>query len=77
MMLAYLLSAWQWITALCSLERLTREMRSLPYRGQPIRFHPKRGLYIVKRTSLRERRDPAQAAAEAAWRRQQWQTRHQ
>jgi len=53
----YLPLAWPWLTACCSLDRLTREVGKLPYRHAPLYFHPRKGLYI----------QPARSAAE--WRR--------
>lgn len=52
--LRWVLASWGWLRALLSWDRLLREMRALPYRGQPVRYDAKRRrLYVVPRTGWR------------------------
>lgn len=54
--LTYLRASWAWLRAACSGERLLRDMRSMLYRGQPVRWDPRsRRLYVTPRREWRQK----------------------
>jgi hypothetical protein len=44
-----------WLRRLLGVDRIERQLALLPYLGQPIYWHPKKGLVVYPRRTLRRR----------------------